>query len=384
MEDGISKLDRDAVPDEFVLLRSCSSLVRRSVGGQGLELAHFTVKEFLLGIDFDSEFSAYRVDAEKSEVDLGKACLTYLTLQDFNSTASWSGKAELKRYHEYPFRSYAVSHWLYHAGGRQGDPGLFALIKKLLDPSKPGTFKTWIHDYTSYFRPYEGYPNALTSVYKDYVHAEIEMDTPLHYASAFALPEICKWLLDCGCKVNHMGAFGAPIRYVIGGPALPAGHTSPSGEFFGPTDSRKGRMLEVIDMLLEAGADPTSKSTYGNAPLFYAFKAPEVALRLLRKGATFTDELENRIGPKDSAHYARCVFERIGKENLHEDDYAYLLQQIENDADWGLKAMFECQGTSSIAEEATYTESRQLRRRREAKTHKYGLRPGIRFVSNAK
>lgn len=69
MKDGTQKLDRDAVPDEFVLLRSCSSLVRKSTSGQELELAHFTVKEFLLGIACDSDFSAYRVDVEQSEVE---------------------------------------------------------------------------------------------------------------------------------------------------------------------------------------------------------------------------------------------------------------------------------------------------------------------------
>ena len=314
--------------------------MRRSAGGQGLEMAHFTVKEFLLGIDSDSEFSAYRFDTEESEVELGKACLTYLTLQDFNSTASWSREAELKRYQEYPFRGYAVKHWLSHAGGRQGDPGLFALIKKLFDPSRPGTFRTWIRDYTSHSR-YEVYPTSWTPAYIEWIRAQVDMDTPLHYASAFALPEICKWLLDCGCKVNHMGRFGTPIFYVIGGPEIPAGHHSSFGQFFGPNESRKGRMLEVIDMLLEAGADPTSKSTYGNAPLFYALIAPEVVLRLLRNGATFTDELESRRGPKSTVYYAHRIIERFGRENLHEDDYAYLLQQIENDADWGLKAMFE-------------------------------------------
>ena len=87
MEDNISRLDRDAVSDEFVLLRSCSSLVRKSASGLELELAHYTVREFLLDIDVDSEFSAYRVDVKESEVELGKVCLTYLTLQDFNSTA---------------------------------------------------------------------------------------------------------------------------------------------------------------------------------------------------------------------------------------------------------------------------------------------------------
>ncbi|KAL8881354.1 MAG: hypothetical protein Q9198_001432 [Flavoplaca austrocitrina] len=46
VETGQRKLDREAIPEEEDILRLCSSLVRRSVSGYKLELAHFTVKEF--------------------------------------------------------------------------------------------------------------------------------------------------------------------------------------------------------------------------------------------------------------------------------------------------------------------------------------------------
>ena len=160
MKDGTQRLDRDAVPDEFILLRACSSLVRKSTTGQELELAHFTVKEFLRGIDCDSKFSAYRVDVEQSEVELGKACLTHLTLQDFDSRVPWSREAQLERYQEYAFRLYAVKHWLSHAKGHLGDADLLALIKKLFDPSKPGTFTTWTQDHQYMFRFKEHEPRS--------------------------------------------------------------------------------------------------------------------------------------------------------------------------------------------------------------------------------
>ena len=322
MEDGISRLNRDVVPDEFVLLRSCSSLVRKSASGQGLELAHFTVKEFLLGIDPDSEFSAYRVDAEESEVELGKACLTYLTLQDFNSKASWSREADLKRHQEYPFRVYAMKHWLSHAGGRQGDPGLFALIKKLLDPSKPGTFRTWIHDHTSDFALHEDFRNSHTPEYREYVHAQVEMDTPLHYASAFALPEICKWLLDCGCEVNHMGWEGTPIHYV------PEASSFNRHSQLETERRRKESMLEVIDILLEAGADPNSKASDGLPPLCTAWTDRDVILRLLQHGARYRDKsaYKRTYRPPYTPYMARNILSIIGREDLDEDDYAFLLE----------------------------------------------------------
>ena len=336
MEEGILKLNRDAVPDEFVLLRSCSSLVRKSASGHGLELAHFTVKEFLLGIDCDNEYSTYRVDVKESEVELGKVCLTYLTLQDFNSRASSSREAEIKRHQDYAFRIYANKHWLSHAGCRQGDPGLLALIKRLLDPSKPGTFTTWTHDFWFHSELYAYHGYSLQPLDQEDTHAAVEMDTPLHYASGFALPEICKWLLDCGCEVNHIGRFGTPINYLIRGPASPA-FTVRMAELFGITGTRKESRLEVLDILLEAGADPNSNLN-GFPPLYNAQLERDVSLRLLERGARYTDEHARRgiYHPK----LARKLLNMIGRENLHKDDYAFLLQCGNNDeCSWRRQAL---------------------------------------------
>ena len=317
IKEGIARLRRDAVPNEFDILRSCSSLVRRSASGEELELAHFTVKEFLLGIDRDSRFSAYRVDVEQSEVELGKVCLTYLTLQDFNSRASWSREAESKRDKEYAFRTYAIQSWLFHAGGRQGDPGLLALIKKLLDPSKPGTFTTWTHDYrfSSLCHEDSVYPDE--PLYQQDTHAAVEMDTPLHYASGFALPEICKWLLDCGCNVNHIGRFGTPINYVIRQPALLA---------FESKGWTKKSVLKVMDILLEAGADPNVRRSDGSSPLHDARADRDVILRLLQKGARYKDGKAYNPPSWTGSGYANKILRDIGRENFHEDDYAFLLE----------------------------------------------------------
>ena len=272
MEDGISRLDRDAVPDEYILLRSCSSLVLESASGQGLELAHFTVKEFLLGIEPDSEFSAYRVDAEESEVEPGKACLTYLTLQDFNSRVSASREAILKRRQEYAFRYYSVRYWLSHARGRPGIPSLLALIQKLLDPSKPWTFITWTHDHQFIFGRFDTdhrhptWPTAPTEE-NQRGDAAVATNTPLHYASAFGLPEICKWLLNCGYKVDHMSWYGTPLHHAVRGITSLVG----SYTYIGTWGSwHTESILKVIDILFEAGADSRSKSPKGSPPLYYA------------------------------------------------------------------------------------------------------------------
>ena len=351
IKDGTQKLDRDAVPEEFVLLRACSSLVRKSTSGQELELAHFTVKEFLLGIDRDTEFSAYRVDVEQSEVELGKTCLTYLTLQDFDSRLSWSREAKSKRFQEYAFRHYAVKYSFHHVGGHLGDPDLLTLTQKLLDPSKPGTFTTWAQDHRFIFMTGEedptGHGKSVTETV-ECTYPEMVKSTPLHYASAFALPVICKWLLDCGCEVNQMSRFGHPITHAIIGPPSLVAY---AGDYAGEHPIFEGqheRKLKVIDFLLEAGADPNGRSREGVHALHYAFnRCPDLdaTLRLVRKGARLTEEGAFWYSSYPTGS-AKRLLNKIGRENLHADDYAFLLQYSIEDSErmakWGWSES-ECQ-----------------------------------------
>ena len=325
MKDGTQKLDRDAVPDEFVLLRSCSSLVRKSTSGQELELAHFTVKEFLLGIDCHSEFSAYRIDVKQSEVESGKACLTHLTLQDFDSRVSWSREAQLKRFQEYAFRQYSVKHWRSHARGHLGDADLLALTKKLLDPSKPGSFTTWTQDHQYIFKFHEDEPrqHGARSIEEcQSVYSAIVTDTPLHYASALALPEVCKWLLDCGCDVNLISRFGSPLNHALGGPPTLLSQELASRRCRPVRDKKP--LIKVIDILLGAGADPNCKSS-GDYPLHHAFGDLDIILQLLQNGARYT--IDNAYRLLYPALNAEIILKKIGRENLHEDDYAFLLQE---------------------------------------------------------
>jgi ankyrin repeat protein len=79
---GDTHLDSDSMTTEDDILRWCSSLVRRRVTGDGIELAHFTVKEYLVSIDSDKDtkFAPFKVDSKKSDKLLGQVCLTYLNL----------------------------------------------------------------------------------------------------------------------------------------------------------------------------------------------------------------------------------------------------------------------------------------------------------------
>jgi hypothetical protein len=79
---GDTHLGPDSMTTEDDILRWCSSLVRRQATGDGIELAHFTVKEYLVSIDSDKDtkFAPFKVDSKKSDKLLGQVCLTYLNL----------------------------------------------------------------------------------------------------------------------------------------------------------------------------------------------------------------------------------------------------------------------------------------------------------------
>ena len=85
---GDSKIDSDAMTSEEELLKWCSSLIRRRVDNEGLELAHFTVKEYLLSINTDTgpQFTKFKIYPEESNLLLGSICLTYLNLDSFVDT----------------------------------------------------------------------------------------------------------------------------------------------------------------------------------------------------------------------------------------------------------------------------------------------------------
>jgi ankyrin repeat protein len=82
---GDSRLDPEAMTSEEDILKWCSSLVRRRADGSGLELAHFTVKEYLESIkpESDPRFGKFKISKPESDLLIGSICLTYLTLDSF-------------------------------------------------------------------------------------------------------------------------------------------------------------------------------------------------------------------------------------------------------------------------------------------------------------
>ena len=126
VEKRSNALDRMAIPDEDEVRYWCSSLVRKSVSGDYLELAHFTVKEYLLSNDKSSnaELGLYHINSKLADLEMAEICLTYLAFEDPEDQAVGCGNDPFQEKKVFAFHEYAVLNWHRHARDHLNDAGL--------------------------------------------------------------------------------------------------------------------------------------------------------------------------------------------------------------------------------------------------------------------
>ncbi|KAL8760737.1 MAG: hypothetical protein Q9184_003095 [Pyrenodesmia sp. 2 TL-2023] len=312
---GDTRRDVDNIPDEFEILRRCSSLVRKSADGDRLELAHFTVKVFLqqIGPEEDGEFAAFRIGHGHGHEELAKTCLTFLSFEDFNQVDFASKHVMDRRIADFPLRRYAVLAWDEHTRNSLRDDELSYLMKQFMDPGKHGTLISWAQDLTLLIE-HRGHKK---------VGFGIAEASPLHFAAMLAFPEICTWLIDGRCDVNRSTVFGTPLHCALMGPVALDAPRGDLTSFVGPPDNPDRR--SVINILLEAGADPnryfkTPDGTY--SPLFLSlhFFSELSTIRLLGNGAMLDEKCLDLM--EEYCHDAsehRCmasIMVHVEKENV--------------------------------------------------------------------
>ena len=290
---GDSRRDLEAISDETDILRWCSSLVRKSADGDTIELAHFTVKEFLLQpIDENTgEFAVYRSRPGHDEIELAKVCVTYLNFQDFNQGVHLSLEAMETRTKEYPLLDYAARNWFTHAKDYLDNPvdELFTLVTQLLSPSKPNNLISWAQNYLINWSD----ANTPSDLMK--TNRAVAESTALHYAAMLGLPEVCAWLIDRGCEVNRGSLLGTPLHCaLIRYPGLL--FLDDLDDAFDASDAHSvdPREESVISILLNAGADPNSPfsvSADSWSPIAMSLASCDLlsTIRILEKGGRLNE-----------------------------------------------------------------------------------------------
>ncbi|TEY66759.1 hypothetical protein BOTCAL_0133g00170 [Botryotinia calthae] len=150
-------LDRDGIPNEHSILKRCSSLVRKTEEPWGIriELAHFSVKEFLLLEVQDDRYSMYRISQDLRNAYVAK----------------------------YAFYGYASHYFARHLCSNSDDEDLFKLLKLLFDPVKTNNFVSWTQE--------------LLSDYEDEsVQRIIANCNTIHFAVLFSFFRVVEWLVS--------------------------------------------------------------------------------------------------------------------------------------------------------------------------------------------
>lgn len=205
-------LSQDSMASEIHILKWCSSLVR-STGQPGetqIELAHFTVKEFLLvkvKPQSDDVYAEYRIFKEWHYSHLAKICLTYLLFDDFKKLGICNTQEAVdERDEKHPFCWYASEHFYGYAIAHQDDESLLHLLKVLFDPTKTNNFLCWSQQLMSGHR----FENEKIECIWD--------ATPLHFAALLSLDRVCVWLAENSAfrvNVNKFSSIGTPLACTL-------------------------------------------------------------------------------------------------------------------------------------------------------------------------
>ena len=342
---GTTRRNPQAIPDEFEILHWCSSLVRKSAHGRRLELAHFTVKEFLLHIDprRDISIGPYLNDPRNYDLIRAKVCLTYLYFEDFDQGGSFSQHKVNRRTLDYSFRPYAVLAWGLVARENLDNPELFSLMQKLLNPSKPNTLVSWVQDFVQLNWHHWGMP-VEDEVNLSIINSGFVEATALHYAAMFRFTKLCNWLIRSGCDVNQNTSLGTPLHCALLQWDVFHGKINEAAVLNRMDESDRDSLHDTIDLFLDSGADPNCyyhAGTRNLSPLLIALDSGYwgLAVRLLDKDAVLDsdclDELEGRLHELEGHHELerhheleniRTIVGHTANQNLPQENHNRLLQ----------------------------------------------------------
>ena len=213
IEEDLTSVDPSNKPDVRKIIKYCSSLIRRSVDGRYLELAHFTVEEYLLGLpevfggeaSYGSDTAFYHLNAASGDLYLAVACLRYLNYEDFGKGLPQTYDEWQRRIDQYPFREHAVTHLSGYARKNWANEVVMSLARKIFQPAKTPNFLSFALDFCILEHGYGRYPKDLDSR-EEFSRFSLPIlmhgMSPLHCATMFQAPPLVDWLLTAGCDPN--------------------------------------------------------------------------------------------------------------------------------------------------------------------------------------
>lgn len=220
LRDGERHFDSNSMSTVEDVLHWCSSLVRKARitnGEEYLELAHFTVKEFLEAIDAVQTpcFEQYCLSGDHSI--LAKACLNFLLCQEFDGSTCPQYNNDFEQWIEesrefcekYPFNHYACQYWSNHVHESNWEVIVSCVMEFF---STESAFAFWTHRWLLQVTDYN-YANR-DFAYSGYFEKS-SSPTALHWAAVFALDKLCAILIESGMSVSKQSIMGTPLNCAI-------------------------------------------------------------------------------------------------------------------------------------------------------------------------
>ncbi|KAH9885699.1 ankyrin repeat-containing domain protein [Xylariomycetidae sp. FL2044] len=328
-------------PDPRDILEICPSLVLATetnvededgtVLGEQIQLAHYSVKEFLVSKRIQKLAPAYSITSAEANASIAEACLSYLLSID-GPDSIHPGLLE-----ESPLASYAAQYGTRHANLAKGANSklLTSLMIQLFDGGSLA-YANWMR-LNNPDKPWQSPTAAIRHAGEG---QEDELLPPLYTAAAWGLVDVVGALLDDGADltqgagdcgnvlqvaargghqdvVDLLLATGSDVNASGGlfGTALQAaafcGHEAVArqllgagaavnqggGKYANPLQAaaREGH-LEVVNLLLEAGADTSARGGfYGDALQAAAFYGYEAIVKVLIDAGAAVDQLSGGI-----------------------------------------------------------------------------------------
>lgn len=219
--------------------------VRLNTERNRVELAHFTVEEFLSSIDPDGQkaFIHYNIGNRTFWNYLTLASLTYICYEDFEPILP-SHDEHLQLQERFPFLIMAIRHWiLFLSQCVIQDEQINLILMKFFNPQRPHSLRFWLCQVADGF---------------DYDVLITMPVAPITYAAMLRLPEICKRLVDDGQSCNALSPFGSPMHLALMGDAAlstPYMEEDELSDFNTVEESEDVRLCETVRILLDGGAD---------------------------------------------------------------------------------------------------------------------------------
>ncbi|KAF1851654.1 ankyrin, partial [Cucurbitaria berberidis CBS 394.84] len=215
IDDDTDVLNPEDRPTEEDLLMHCSSLIRKT--GAYLELAHFTVQEYLGALPTDhSKLSQFRL-VHGSKALLAKTCLSYLCLPDFNIPPKPILGDIVSFTDKFPFHTHASNAWSRYMDNSWSDIGLRPLYRRLFDPEKTPNFVLCTVQRLLGEGVVRGQGTLIQAAVDSYIIQDVfnKDFRPLHAAAMFGLKEVCQWLVNQGCDLDMPSSWGPPLTLCI-------------------------------------------------------------------------------------------------------------------------------------------------------------------------